>query len=155
MNINIITIGTKMPDWVDSAYSEYAQRLQSFCRLNLITLPLGKRTKTSNPEDAKKQESKAILDKLTQSDYLVLLDSRGRQFSSEGFAEYINNLRVTSKNIYLVIGGPDGFATDCYHRANDQISLSKLTLPHPIARVVLTEQLYRAFAILNHHPYHK
>ncbi len=155
MNITITAVGTKMPNWVETAYNDYATRLKHYCKLNLVTLPLAKRTKNTNLNDAKKQEGKALLERISLNDHVILLDSGGKQYTSDDFAKYINNLKLHAKNINIMIGGPDGFWEECYNKASDNISLSKLTLPHPIVRVVLLEQLYRAFTILNHHPYHK
>lgn len=155
MNINIIAIGPKMPNWVDLAYIDYSTRLKSYCKINLITLPL---SKNKNNLININLEGQSILAKTNKSDHIIALDSRGKQLSSEDFAQYINNLKINSvnyKNISILIGGPEGLSQECLDRANDKISLSKLTLPHPIVRIVLVEQLYRAFSILSNHPYHK
>jgi 23S rRNA (pseudouridine1915-N3)-methyltransferase len=154
MQINIIAIGNKMPNWVDVAYTEYTNRLKNHCKINLIALPLTKQNKNI----AKILEGQQILAKTNSSDYVIALDSHGKQYDSDSFAEYINKLKINSqntKNISIIIGGPNGLSDQCLERANDKISLSKLTLPHPIVRVVLAEQLYRAFMILSGHPYHK
>jgi len=155
MNINIITIGTKMSDWVNTGYFDYANRLKSYCKLNLITLPLATRSQNTNPQVSKKIEGEMILDKLAENDYVIALDSKGKQFTSEDFAQYLNKLKLIAKNINILIGGPDGLSKECLLRADDKISLSNFTLPHPLVRIVLAEQLFRGFAILNNHPYHK
>jgi len=155
MNINIITIGSKMPEWVETGSADYLTRLKNYCKINLVTLNLAVRNKNTNPEESKKIEGNTLLAKINDADYVIALDSRGAQHSSEGFAEYIDKLQLINKNICILIGGPDGLSNECLQRANDKISLSKLTLPHPLVRIVLVEQLYRAFTILKHLPYHK
>ncbi len=155
MNINIITVGSKMPEWVEVGSADYLARLKNYCKINLITLNLATRNKNTNPEESKKIEGQSILAKINNSDHVIALDSRGTQHSSESLAEYVDKLQTMPKNICIIIGGPDGLSTECLQRANDQISLSKLTLPHPLVRIVLVEQLYRAFTILKHLPYHK
>ena len=144
-----------MPDWVDTASYEYFNRLKSYCKIQITTLPLAHRSKNTNPQESKKLEGQSMLAKISPGDHVVALDAKGKQLCSENFAEFIDKLKGHAKNIHILIGGPDGLSPECLARANDQISLSKLTLPHPIVRIVLAEQLYRAFTILNNHPYHK
>lgn len=167
MQINIIAIGTKMPSWVTSGYDEYVKRLSKYSKINLIELPLASIRKNNNnntnSSTAKKLESNQIISqirtKLSKQDYIqdhiIALDLNGAEYSTERFSEYLNNLLLKTHAITFLIGGPDGFSDECLALAKDKISLSQFTLPHPLVRVVLVEQLYRAFSLLNNHPYHK
>jgi 23S rRNA (pseudouridine1915-N3)-methyltransferase len=155
INLNIIAIGTKMPDWITDGYNEYAKRLNKYCRLTLQEIPLAKRSKTTNTEQAKQAESTLILEKIKPNDYIIALDINSKQYSTPEFANYLNKLSLQTSSIAIMIGGPDGMTKQCIEQAHDKISLSKLTLPHPLVRIILIEQLYRAYSLLDNHPYHK
>lgn len=144
-----------MPDWVTSGYNEYAKRLSKYCKLSLIELPIAKRSKTTSIEQAKKSESITILEKINPQDYVIALEINGKTLTTEDLAERIEKISLENSSVVFLIGGPDGLDKDCVDRANSKISLSKLTLPHPLVRIVLAEQLYRAYSVLNKHPYHK
>ena len=156
MKIKIIALGEKMPAWVSEGYQEYQKRLTSTpFQLELIELPIAKRGKNYNKHTAMAQEAKSIQTKLDSRDFLVVLDSRGQLLSTEQFAEKLDSWQQTTANIAIIIGGPDGIDETFKASAQAKISLSKMTLPHPIVRVVLAEQVYRAWSLLQGHPYHK
>lgn len=155
LKINIISIGNKMPDWVNTGFKDYAKRLSKFSQLALIELPVAHRSKNNRLEQCKHAESLQIASKIKPSDYVIALDIHGKQHSTEDLAQYLDKLSLENSSISIIIGGPDGLDYSCFNRIDDKISLSKLTLPHPMVRVILAEQLYRTFSILNNHPYHK
>ncbi|MBX2858544.1 MAG: 23S rRNA (pseudouridine(1915)-N(3))-methyltransferase RlmH [Cellvibrionaceae bacterium] len=157
MKIHIVAVGTKMPAWVQEAYAEYARRLPKEFAPVLIELPLSNRSKKSNTLLAKKNEGQGILNVLKglSDSRVVALDVLGRELSTEALAKKCETARDRGENLCLMIGGPDGLSEACLRAADEKWSLSALTLPHPLVRVVLIEQLYRAWTILQNHPYHK
>jgi len=144
-----------MPGWVTDACLEYAKRLQGAFQLKLTELPLARRTKNSDPAKAIHEESTAIIAALPAGDKVIALDLRGKHWSTEELSRKMANWRMEGNNVSFLIGGPDGFDERCLKHAQESWALSKLTLPHPVVRIVLYEQLYRAWSILNHHPYHR
>ncbi len=156
MNIQIIAVGTKMPAWVNEAYQEYQKRLQPEIQLQLKEITLQKRGK--NPADIQKMmqlESQQILNAIKSGSYTIALDSRGAQYTSEQCAEQLNHWKHLAKPINILIGGPEGYTAETLAKADAKWSLSALTFPHPIVRIILAEQLYRAQSILKKHPYHR
>lgn len=144
-----------MPDWVESAWTEYHKRLPREFKVELIALAPGSRGKSSSVEKAKAEEAERILAVIEPSDYVVALEVLGKSWSTEQLAQKLDSWQMDGKTVCLLVGGPDGLAAECVARAQTCWSLSALTLPHPLVRVVLIEQLYRAVSILSNHPYHK
>lgn len=144
-----------MPAWVKAGYDEYAKRLPKELNPNIVEIPVTHRGKNSSIHEAKHQEGQAILNALPGQHHVVMLDTQGRSWSTESLAEKLAHWQMNGDNLSFVIGGPDGFSQECLARADSRWCLSALTLPHPIVRVVLIEQLYRAWSILQNHPYHK
>lgn len=155
MRLKILAVGTKMPRWVDSGFSEYARRMPPELKLELTELPLGKRGKGLDSKRAVAAESAAILKIIGPSDKVIALDVRGKAWSTEQLAKQLTGWQFDGCDYCFLIGGPDGLAPDCLARADARWSLSPLTLPHPLVRVLLAEQLYRAWTITVGHPYHK
>ena len=155
MRFSIIAVGEKMPDWVTDACQEYAKRLQGSFQVKLIELPLAKRTKNADTAKVIRDESSAIVNAIPTGDTVVALDLRGKHWSTEDFSHKVADWQMMGNHVSFLIGGPDGFDERCLSRAQECWALSRLTLPHPVVRIVLYEQLYRAWAILNHHPYHR
>lgn len=155
MKINLVCVGTKMPAWVEAGFSEYSKRLPADFALSVTEIALGKRGKGGDIKQAIKKETDAVLAKLKDADHVVALEVTGKRLSTEALAERVDSIRMDGKNIALLVGGPDGLGQACRDRANEQWSLSALTLPHPLVRIVLAEQIYRAWSILNGHPYHR
>lgn len=155
MRIRIIAVGQKMPAWVDKGYQEYAKRLTGDCVLELLELPMQKRSKNISVEQLKEKEGKAILDAIKKTERVIALDVLGESVSTHDLADNIKSWQMDGHNIALIIGGPDGLSANVLQKADNKISLSKLTLPHPMVRVLLAEQLYRAWSINHGHPYHR
>lgn len=155
MKIRVIALGSKMPSWVETGVKEYQKRLKGDINFELVECPIAKRTKTGNIATWLSQESNIIRQQLAQADYLVVLDSHGKLHSTETFAERLAHWQHLGQTIAIVIGGPDGIDHTIKTLAKESISLSKMTFPHPMVRIILVEQLYRAMSVLKGHPYHK
>lgn len=155
MRIRLIAVGTKMPGWVEQGYAEYAKRLPRDCTVELVELPLGPRGKSSSTAIAMDREGQAMMAAIGKGDRVVALDVNGKAWSTEQLAAKLDDWRMSGANYSLLIGGPDGLAPECLALAESKWSLSALTLPHPVVRIVVIEQLYRAYSILHNHPYHK
>lgn len=134
---------------------EYARRLPADFNFQCVEVPLGRRGRGGDVTLAMKQESDALLARLEARDYVVALDVRGKMLSTEQMATRIGRIRDDSRNISLLVGGPDGLAPPCLERADERWSLSALTLPHPLVRIVVAEQIYRVWSVLVGHPYHR
>ncbi|WP_299776167.1 23S rRNA (pseudouridine(1915)-N(3))-methyltransferase RlmH [uncultured Pseudoteredinibacter sp.] len=155
MRTRIIAVGTKMPAWVETGYKDYAKRLPRDFPVEVLELPLGPRGKNASIEKAIAKESEAMLAAIPDGDKVIALDVKGKPWGTEQLADKLADWRMDGNNYSLLIGGPDGLSQQCLQRADVRWSLSALTLPHPLVRIVLIEQLYRAWTILNNHPYHK
>lgn len=155
MQIKLLAVGQKMPAWVEAGFAEYAKRITGDCQLVLHELPMQKRGKLVNIEQMKAKEAQAIKAQIKPNDYVVALDVLGKAVSTPDLAQHLSDWQRLGKNIALIIGGPDGIDAQLLQSADSKISLSKLTLPHPLVRVLLAEQLYRAWSINHGHPYHR
>mgnify|MGYP006274808339 FL=1 len=155
MRLRLICVGQKMPDWVTQGYNEYARRMPPGLSLELTEIPVAHRGK--NPDIARlmQRESDAILSAVGPRDRVVALEVGGRPWSTEKLAGQLENWQLDGQDVSFLVGGPDGLADACRQRADQQWSLSPLTLPHPLVRIVLAEQLYRAWTITRNHPYHR
>lgn len=155
MKIKLIAVGKKMPAWVQDGYADYAKRLPRECALELIELAPGMRSKKDDPARAKADEGQRMLAKLDDDDWVVALDERGRNWSSPQLAKRLVNWMDSGRNTALLIGGADGLHADVRARANQSWSLSAAVYPHALVRVMVAEQLYRAWALRSGHPYHR
>lgn len=155
MNIHLIAVGERMPAWVQQGYAEYAKRLPPECALRLIEIAPGRRSKGSDPARAIQEEGERMLAALPKGALVVALDERGREWSTLELAGQLRNWLQDGRDVALLVGGPDGLAPPCRSRAAQAWSLSRLTLPHPLVRIVVAEQLYRAWSVLQNHPYHR
>lgn len=155
MLIHLIAIGTRMPSWVEEGYNEYAKRMPIESKLKLIEIGAGKRGKNSDIKRLIQQEGEKMLAAIPKSAKVIALDVLGKTLSTKELAQELKNWQGSGQDIAILIGGPEGLSDGCLKVAQQKISLSKLTLPHPLVRVVLAEQLYRATTILKGHPYHK
>ena len=155
MKIKVISVGTKMPDWVGAGIEEYTKRLPGNFSLQFIEVPLVRRGKGQDIKQAIKKESTALIDRLNGKEYVITLEIRGKTMDTLALAKRVESIRLEGRDISLLVGGPDGLGKDCQRLANESWSLSALTLPHPLVRVVLAEQIYRVWSILNNHPYHR
>ena len=155
MHIRLIAVGDRQPSWVDTAFEDYVQRLPRQWQFRLDLIATAKRSKNSGAASAKLTEGEKILAKIKAREYVVVLDERGREFSSQELAVRLDDWQGDGRDLTFVIGGPDGVSEDCMQRAGLRWSLSRLTLPHGLARVTFAEQLYRAWCLTTGHPYHR
>lgn len=155
MRIHLIAVGTKMPAWVTQGYEEFARRLPADCALQLTEIPAGKRSKNADIPRILQQEGERMLAALPKSVRVLAMDINGSAWSTEQLSQGLNEWRHDGRDVALLVGGPEGLADECLSRAEQRWSLSPLTLPHPLVRVVIAEQLYRAWSILGNHPYHR
>lgn len=155
MTIKLLTIGKTDDPALQKLIDTYVNRLGHYNKFEFEIIPDLKKTKNLSVEQQRSAEGKLILDKLSASDFVVLLDENGKQLSSEGFSEYIQKrLNSGMKQLIFIIGGPYGFSEEVYSRADGKLSLSKMTFSHQMVRLFFVEQLYRAFTILRNEPYH-
>lgn len=155
MHIHLIAVGQKMPGWVKQGYEEYSKRLPQNFSLKLVEIASGPRSKSSGPKRAIEEESPKILNAIPNNAHVIVLDEGGKQWTTLQLAEQVRNWMQGGRDIALLVGGPDGLSQECKRRAEQRWSLSKLTLPHPLVRVLLAEQLYRAWSVIQGHPYHR
>lgn len=155
MTIKLVCIGKTDKEELEALINIYSNRLQHYIKFEIEIIPDLKKTKNLDENQQKSKEGELILSGVQNSDFMILLDENGKQFSSESFSEYIQKRMNTGlKRLIFVIGGPYGFSEEIYKRANSKISLSKMTFSHQMVRLFFTEQLYRAFTILKNEPYH-
>ncbi len=155
MNITLIAIGKNLPAWVNQPVNEFAKRLSAFCHFKLIEIPMQKRNKKTNIQPLIEEEGDKLLAATPKNSVLITLDETGNQWSSIELSQQIQTWQMHHSNITLLIGGPDGLANKCLQQAETSWSLSRLTYPHTLARIIAVEQLYRALTIAHHHPYHR
>lgn len=152
MKVTLIRIGKLHLPFAQSGFDEYAKRLQHYVKFKDELLLVN--SKSKEPEQIKKAEGEAILKKLTANDYLILLDERGKSYSSQQFADLLEKLQLNTAHVVFCIGGAYGFDEKVYERANAQLSISKFTFSHQLVPLIFGEQLYRAFTIMKGEPYH-
>jgi 23S rRNA (pseudouridine1915-N3)-methyltransferase len=155
MKLDILAVGKNMPAWVNQGVSEYLKRFPAHFHCELHEIAPAKRIKNGNVDTYKQQEAQTLLSKITPSSYVIALEVTGQAFTTEQLAKHMQKWLEAGRNIQLVIGGPDGLAHSCLERAELHWSLSPLTFPHPLVRIILAEQLYRGWSLLNNHPYHR
>jgi len=155
MRVHLIAVGTKMPAWVEQGYNEYARRLPRDFALELIEIAPGQRGKGADVARAILREGEQMLAAIPKGDRVIALDVKGKPWSTEKLAQTIQDWRMDGCNYSLLVGGPDGLSAPCLARADLKWSLSAMTLPHPLVRILVAEQLYRAWSIINNHPYHR
>jgi len=155
MKIHLLAVGARMPEWVGKGYAEYAGRLPRECALNLLEIPAGRRGSHADVARIVRAEGERLLAAVPTGSWLIALDERGQQWSTVELAERLSGWLREGRDVSLLIGGPDGLDAACRARADTLWSLSRLTLPHLLARVMVAEQLYRAWSLLHNHPYHR
>jgi 23S rRNA (pseudouridine1915-N3)-methyltransferase len=155
MRIRILAVGTKMPRWVTEGVAEYTVRLPRELRLEWCEIPLARRGKDSRPGHLRQREGEQILKAVPAGDQVIAMDIQGKVLSTQELARELQDWQMSGDNYSLLIGGPDGLSPECLQRADRRWSLSALTLPHPLVRILLAEQLYRAWTITVNHPYHR
>jgi 23S rRNA (pseudouridine1915-N3)-methyltransferase len=155
MRVRLIAVGTRLPAWARSACDDYLERLAPQLAVTVQEIAPGTRSKGGSVGRAVATEGQRLLAALRASDHVVALDERGQELTTRGLAAWLRQRMHEGRNLTFVIGGPDGLADAVRARADSTLSLSRLTLPHALARVVLAEQLYRAASLLGNHPYHR
>jgi 23S rRNA (pseudouridine1915-N3)-methyltransferase len=154
MRVRVIAVGTRPPGWVRSACEDYITRLRSQLPVELIEIDAGGRGSGAS-QRAVAIEGQRVLAALRREEYVVTLDERGSEFSTRELAAWLGKRMQEGEDLAFLIGGPDGHAPEVLARGDLSLALSRLTLPHALARVLLVEQLYRAQSLLTHHPYHR
>ena len=144
-----------MPAWVDEAYQEYAKRLRGGVELRLKEIPAGKRSGNADVGRIRREEGERMLQAIPRDCRVVALEVEGRNWSTEQLAGRMEKWMGAGGDVALLVGGPEGLSPACRERADELWSLSALTFPHPLVRVILSEQLYRAWSVINNHPYHR
>lgn len=155
MQIQLVCVGNRMPDWVETGYGEFAKRLRRECELKLREIAPGARGKNADLARAMEEEGKRMLEAIPPGHHAVALDLSGEEWSTPELSQVLARWLREGQNVSLMVGGPEGLSPACLQRARQRWRLSALTLPHPLVRVVVAEQLYRAWSILNNHPYHR
>ena len=155
MHIRLLAVGDRQPAWVNDAYKSYAERLPREWKFRLDTIPTVRRGKNDKSRQAMEAEGEQVIARLQDAEQLVLLDERGKALSSKGLASKLADWQQDGRDLCLLIGGPDGVSDACRRRADFTWSLSSMTLPHGLARVLVAEQLYRAWSMHSGHPYHR
>jgi 23S rRNA (pseudouridine1915-N3)-methyltransferase len=155
MKCRLIAAGTRLPDWVNEGFRDYQKRLRSPLVLELIEIPVATRRAGENPQRAIAREGEQMLAALGREDYVVALEVAGKAQTTSQVSQWLAERLRDARPLSLLIGGPDGLAEACRVRAHQTWSLSPLTMPHALVRVVLAEQIYRAMSMLAGHPYHR
>lgn len=155
LKIKICAVGTRMPAWVNQGCEAYLKRLSGGIHVSINEVALAKRHKNTGSAQLKIEEGNKLLEKLAPRDIVVAMEVTGAAWSTRKLVQQLDGWRHSGSDIALLVGGPDGLAENCRQRANAQWSLSPLTLPHPLVRIILAEQLYRAWSVLQRHPYHR
>lgn len=155
MRFHLVTVGTRVPDWVRDGYDDYARRLHGGARLELHAVAAAKRRGDTEPARARAEEAERLRSAVPARAYRVALDPGGRTMTTEALAQRLREWRRTGEQVAFLVGGPDGLDDGVVAEAHERWSLSALTLPHALVRVLVAEQLYRALSILHNHPYHR
>jgi 23S rRNA (pseudouridine1915-N3)-methyltransferase len=153
MKLKLVAVGTRLDDWIARGFQEYARRMPRDMPLELIEVPSAP-GRVRDP-GACAREAAALLAKVSEKDHVVALDVTGREISSEMLAERLEVWRGLGRDVALLVGGADGLHESCLTRADERISLSALTFPHGLVRIIIAEQLYRSWTLLTGHPYHR
>lgn len=155
MRIHLLAVGTKMPAWVDTASKEYAGRMPPHCQLIIKEIPQEKRGKHADLQRICKLEGDKLLAAIPAGAKVIALDVQGKSWSTEQLSGQLDQWMQSGQDVALLVGGPEGLSAECRQRADVKWSLSPLTFPHPLVRIIVTEQLFRAWSILSNHPYHR
>lgn len=155
MQLIVAAVGQRMPAWVQTAWDEYARRFPRGMSLQLREIPLAKRSRNADIESLKKLECNALQAAIPDGFRTIALDERGKQWTTAELATCLENWMREERGVGFLVGGPDGLTGSCRQWANETWALGRLTLPHPLVRTILAEQLYRAWTITQNHPYHR
>ncbi|MGX9250630.1 23S rRNA (pseudouridine(1915)-N(3))-methyltransferase RlmH [Pantoea ananatis] len=155
MKLQLVAVGTKMPDWVQTGFMEYLRRFPKDMPFELTEVPAGKRGKNADIKRILEKEGEAMLAATGKGNRIVTLDIPGQPWETQQLAQQLERWKQDGRDVSLLIGGPEGLAPACKAAAEQSWSLSTLTLPHPLVRVLVAESLYRAWSITTNHPYHR
>jgi len=155
MRIHLLSVTHRVPAWVKAAFEEYAMRLPPSCRLGLVEIRAARRPAHADPARAREEEALRLLKAVPDGAGIVAVEEHGEAWTTAELARHLGSWAQASNDIALLIGGADGLARRCLQQANHVWSLSALTLPHALVRVIVAEQIYRAWSLLQHHPYHR
>ncbi|SHO58000.1 23S rRNA (pseudouridine(1915)-N(3))-methyltransferase RlmH [Vibrio quintilis] len=155
MKIQLIAVGTKMPSWVETGFSEYQRRFPHDMPLSLTEIPAGKRGKNADISRILEKEGEAMLAAVPKGNRIVTLDIPGKPWDTNQLSQQLEGWKLDGRDVSILIGGPEGLAPACKQAAMQSWSLSPLTLPHPLVRIIMAESLYRAWSITTNHPYHR
>jgi 23S rRNA (pseudouridine1915-N3)-methyltransferase len=155
LKIELLAAGTKPPKWIQEGVSEYQKRMQRECALEIREIAIAKRVKSNSVERFRQEEEKRMRQHIKKGARIISLDAGGAMMSTEELAHKLKRWMGEYGRIQMLIGGPDGLSRGCLAMADESWSLSRLTFPHFLVRVLVAEQLYRAWSLLNNHPYHK
>jgi 23S rRNA (pseudouridine1915-N3)-methyltransferase len=155
MKLLVSAVGQRMPAWVQTAWSEYSRRFPRGFSLDLSEIPMSKRTRNADIDSIRAKEGEALLCSVPSGFLIIALDECGKQWSTAELAGEMERWMREERGVCFLVGGPDGLSLQCRQKAQEVWSLGKLTLPHPMVRAILAEQLYRAWSITQNHPYHR
>ena len=155
MKLQLVAVGTKMPAWVETGFQEYVRRFPKDMPFELLEIPAGKRGKNADIKRILEKEGEQTLAAIPKGNRIVTLDIPGKPWTTEQLAEQLERWKQDGRDVSFLIGGPEGLAPSCKAAADQSWSLSPMTLPHPLVRVVVAESLYRAWSITANHPYHR
>lgn len=155
MQIDLIAVGKRMPSWIETGFQEYVKRLPKNINFKLIEINPAIRSKNNSAENYKRQEEENINAALAEKSLIIVLDEHGKPINSQKLANQLQTWNDENQHISLIIGGADGLSDAIKKKANQRWSLSEMTLPHGLVRVMISEQIYRAWTITQNHPYHR
>lgn len=155
MKLQVIAVGTKMPKWVEEGYTEYSRRFPKDMPLELTEIPAGKRGKNADIPRILLKEGEAMLACVSKGNRIITLDIPGKPWDTSQLAQQLEFWKRDGRDVSILIGGPEGLCPACKAAAEQSWSLSPLTFPHPLVRILMAESLYRAWSMTENHPYHR
>lgn len=155
MEIQLLAIGTRVPAWIDQGFSDYAKRFGGDCKLIVREISSPRKSRSEDARRVKQLEGQKLLASVSADTYLIALDPRGVHLATDAVAEKLDDWFQHHRTVALMIGGADGLSAECLAASREQWSLSKMTFPHALVRVIVAEQIYRAYSMLKNHPYHR
>ena len=155
MKVRLIAEGSRMPQWVQQGIAEYEKRIRRELGFSIAEVALERRSKSRTIDQNVQAEGEALLRHVHRDDFVIALEVKGKTLDTATLARRLDEMKLEAKNLSFLVGGPDGLSAQCQARADECWSLSALTFPHPLGRILLGEQLYRAACVLKGHPYHR
>jgi len=155
MKLYVLAVGSKQPAWIDQGVHEFIKRMPHECRTELLLVDGDKKLKNRSVQERKQAEAKKLLAKVPPYTRILALDERGQSWNTQQWSQKLQSWLPQGEDVCFIIGGPDGLDDSLLQQASAKVSLSAMTLPHGLARILLVEQLYRAWSLLNNHPYHR